>query len=186
MIQPRSLLFGYETNALPHYEVEQDPSEIVSCENVLRRAELRRAQLHDHFVSRFKDEYLNCLRERHAYQVRKHNASEDIIKVGDIVLIHDDDIPRSQWKLGLVTELIRGPDSRVRAVHLRTSGNRKTSRAISKLYPLEINVGSVEDAQSERNESDASCDTEPLRRSKRSTVSETRKKIAQQLGAENV
>ena len=37
-----------------------------------------------------------------------------IIEVNDIVIIHVDKLPRSQWKLGLVTELILGRDTKVR------------------------------------------------------------------------
>ena len=60
------------------------------------------------------------------------------VKVGDIVLIHDD-TPRMQWRLAVVEELIMGLDGFVRAAKIRTSSG-KTNRPIAKLFPLEVNV----------------------------------------------
>jgi hypothetical protein len=97
--------------------------------------------------------------------------------------VYDANVPRSRWKLGLVTQLIRGTDSRARAAYVRTSGNRITSRAISRLYPMEVNAGSF---SSEPHIAPKHGNI-VLRRSQRSTVAETRQKIARQLGAaENV
>ena len=67
-----------------------------------------------------------------------------------IVIIHEDNIPRMKWNLGLITELFRGSDGIVRSAKLRTT-NGETNRHISKLYPLEIgcvdnNVNNLDDS----------------------------------------
>ena len=53
--------------------------------------------------------------------------------------IHDDG-PRLKWHLAVVQELQRGNDNLVRSAIIRTA-NGVTNRPISKLYPLEVNVG---------------------------------------------
>ena len=60
------------------------------------------------------------------------------IKVGDVVVIHDD-TPRLKWQLAVVKDLQRGNDNVVRSATIRTV-NGVTSRPVVKLYPLEINV----------------------------------------------
>lgn len=59
------------------------------------------------------------------------------IRVGDVVLIHDDG-PRIRWKLAVVEHLIHGNDGLCRAATVRTTSG-VTSRPIVKLYPLEVN-----------------------------------------------
>ena len=60
------------------------------------------------------------------------------IKVGDVVVIHDD-TPRLKWQLAVVKDLQRGNDNVVRSATIRTV-NGVTSRPVVKLYPLKINV----------------------------------------------
>ena len=43
------------------------------------------------------------------------------LKVGSIVLIREDNIPRLSWVIGRVVELLLGVDSKVRTVKLQTS-----------------------------------------------------------------
>ena len=84
------------------------------------------------FWKRWKSEYLTSLREFH----RTTGKNTEIIKVGDVVLVHDDS-KRVNWRLAIVESLIRGPDGHVRAANIRTAtGN--TNRPIVKLYPLEV------------------------------------------------
>lgn len=87
------------------------------------------------FWKQWRDEYLTSLREYHS--TRKGIRHSQEIRVGDVVLIHDD-TSRNQWRLGLIIELHRGNDDLIRAVTLRVSNGRKISRPIEKLYPLEL------------------------------------------------
>ena len=59
------------------------------------------------------------------------------MKVGDVVLIHDDN-PRVSWKLALVTSINRGRDGLVRSV------NGTTNRPITRLHPLEVQAKVVQ------------------------------------------
>ena len=56
-----------------------------------------------------------------------------------MVVVHDDNKPRLQWRLVVIKELIRGRDGQVHAVHIRMS-NINTTRPLAKLYPLEYVV----------------------------------------------
>ena len=89
----------------------------------------RQSQLIQHFQSRWKREYLTSLREYH--------RCSEVIKVGDIVIIHDD-APRAGWKLAVVEKLITGSDGVTRAGEIRTARGT-TNRPIVRLIPLEVN-----------------------------------------------
>ncbi|XP_052256360.1 uncharacterized protein LOC127861714 [Dreissena polymorpha] len=84
------------------------------------------------FWKRWRTEYLTALRESH----KLTGTTLQSIAVGDVVQIHDE-CPRSQWKLGIVQELITGRDGLTRAAHVRTTRG-VTTRPIVKLYPLEV------------------------------------------------
>ena len=92
--------------------------------------------LEQHFWSRWKREYLTSLRETHT---TSGGSNKEVIKVGDIILIHDD-CPRLKWRLAVIQELERGNDGFVRSAIICTDKD-VTNRPISKLYPLEVNAG---------------------------------------------
>ncbi len=90
-----------------------------------------------HFWNRWKKEYLLNLREQH----RMTNNPPNNITKGDLVLLHDDNIKRVQWKMGIVEGLITVRDKEVRGVSIRVSNQGKIhllTRPIQKVYPLEI------------------------------------------------
>ena len=60
----------------------------------LSKALKRRSMLFQHFVQQFKSECLASLREHHVYQSKKQGSQEEIIKVGDVVLMHAGNVPR--------------------------------------------------------------------------------------------
>ena len=75
----------------------------------------------NHFWTRWRDEYL----------------LDSSVSVGDMVVIHDESLPRGFWKLGRVEEVISGQDGKIRAVRL-SSGTGTLRRPIQLLYPLEV------------------------------------------------
>ena len=87
--------------------------------------------------------YLTLLREYHCCS---GGNNKEVIKVGDIVIIHED-TPRVGWKLAVVEKLITGSDGMTRAAEIRTAGGR-TNRPIVRLIPLEVNEQSkTQDSQ---------------------------------------
>lgn len=95
----------------------------------------------NHFWKRFRSVYLNQLRETHLY--RKKKTGEKSVVIGDIVIIRDDmPVPRSDWRMGKVEEVIVGPDGYTRGAKLAviSKQGRRTLcfRPIQKLIPFEI------------------------------------------------
>ena len=83
------------------------------------------------FYSRYIREYLPLLQQRPKWQKEQEN-----IRVNDIVLVVDENLPRGQWPLGLVVEVKQGRDDLVRSVMVKVGNNVKT-RPITKLVHLE-------------------------------------------------
>ena len=60
------------------------------------------------------------MRENHRYSSGK---TQDQVSVGDVVIIHDD-LPRGMWRLGVITEKIKGVDNAVRGAIVRIKSGR--------------------------------------------------------------
>lgn len=133
-LTPSHILYGRMLTNLPHELVSQEDIQDPSYGEIsqLNRAATFQSLLLTHFSTRWKHEYLTSLREFH----RTSGNNNQEIKVGDVVLVHDDS-PRISWKMAIVEELIVGRDGLVRAANIRTC-NGKTNRPIVKLYPLEV------------------------------------------------
>ena len=96
---------------------------------------------------RFKREYLCELQEQQMYNFRKYSDVEKLL-LNDMVLIKDDDItPRNKWKKGVIDELIKDSDGKVRGATLRVctkdSKINLIKRDIKRLIPLELHLHEV-------------------------------------------
>ena len=63
------------------------------------------------------------------------------VKQGDVVCVHDDLMPRQNWKVGVIQKLIPGRDGRVQAAFVRlVSGGKcvELHRPVERLYPIEV------------------------------------------------
>lgn len=99
------------------------------------------------FWTRYRNEYFNTLQQRH-----KWNSTLNNLTVGDIVLIHEDNIPTCKWPIGRIINIFPGTDGNVRAAEVRTikedNNSTKTNdnsfqyktftRAITKLCKLPL------------------------------------------------
>ena len=98
---------------------------------------------------------MTSLREFH----RVAGKNSQTIKVGDVVLIHDN-TPRMDWRMAVIEELITGNDRSVRAAKIWTAKGR-TNRPITKLVPLEVSSSDSETLrQPPPTESPSSSNTE--------------------------
>ncbi|XP_055711452.1 uncharacterized protein LOC129806705 [Phlebotomus papatasi] len=98
----------------------------------LRKA-WRRAQYYaDHFWRRWMREYLPELTRR-----TKWYSTTKTIKIGDVVVVCDEQLPRNQWPLGRVEEVFPAPDGKIRSAMVRTRyGLYK--RPVAKLAVLDV------------------------------------------------
>jgi hypothetical protein len=108
------------------------------------RKRWRRVQyMVNEFWIRWRKAYLSQLQTRNKWQRNKRD-----MKAGDVVLIYDETLPRSQWKLGRVAEVYPGSDGKVRKVKvlvgdpgltktgIRTKPSKFLDRPINKLVLL--------------------------------------------------
>ena len=96
----------------------------------------------EQFWIRWKKEYLLELREAHRVNI-SNSPDREWAKVGDIVVIHNDDKRRGFWSTGRIEELLMEKNEKVRAAIVRVYTGQKRSRLLNrpvqKLYPIEIN-----------------------------------------------
>ena len=60
------------------------------------------------------------------------------MQLNDVILVHSDKTPRSMWRMGVVTELIKGKmDNIIRGALKRFSNNTLLKQPVNKLYPIE-------------------------------------------------
>ena len=79
------------------------------------------------FWKRWRTEYLTELRESHRQTCRDY-SSQPVIEVGDVVVVHDEGLPRGFWKLGKIQEMIFGRNGKIRGATVKVaSQNRQLS-----------------------------------------------------------
>jgi hypothetical protein len=79
-------------------------------------------------------QYLPTLQQKNKWQTKRQD-----IKIDDIVIIADDNIPREQWPLGRVIDVVKSRDGHVRSCVVKTSQSQVV-RPITKLCLLECSV----------------------------------------------
>ena len=146
-LTPSHLLVGCRLLSLPdssYYEREMGDETFMTTPEVLSKRMVLLNRLMQKFWQRWKSEYLLELRNSH--KAEKGTPKREMIAEGDVVLVHDDLVKRSFWKIGLVTEVIPGRDDVVRGAVVKVcSGGSCTllRRPIQCLYPLETSCSEL-------------------------------------------
>lgn len=91
------------------------------------------ARLRQNLANRWKNEYLVTLQ-----RVNKHGDAPEL-EIGQLVLVHNDKKPRSQWPLAEIIELCPGVDNILRVVKVRTATS-EFYRPVQRVLPLEMNI----------------------------------------------
>lgn len=104
--------------------------------------------MEDAFWTRWSEEYLTSLMKRTKWTVPESN-----IKINDLVIIKDADMPPGQWKRGRIIEVFPGQDGLIRSVKIRTMES-EYERPITKVVVLPVDTSSLE-CLSQNNEEDA-------------------------------
>ena len=106
ILTPSHLMFGRRLSPFAdHIEFNYSDDETSHSKRFLYL--VRKLQ---HFWKRWRTEYLRELREKH----NAAGAGNCDIHKGDIVLIEDGNVKRSQWKIGRIERLIVGKDGNIR------------------------------------------------------------------------
>ena len=162
-LTPAHLLTGRRILSLPDTAVstgsDGDNNFEVSSEELHARIHNLNSTLTD-FWNRWRQEYLLQLRER--YSSRSNSGVPRAPIQGEIVLVHDENHPRTMWRLGRVKEVITSSDGNVRGASIEVKTNNKLytiRRPISHLYPLEAEPNnSSEDKRPSVNDDDFAND----------------------------
>lgn len=122
-LTPGHFLIGNSLLARPH-----PPSN----EKLLTRYQQMEAMV-QHFWHRFRMDVLSSMQIRNKWQSKQPN-----IKVGDLVIVKEDNIAVNCWPLARVEELHPGSDGLIRVVTVRFSDKSLLKRPIAKLCLLPI------------------------------------------------
>lgn len=114
----------------------------------LSRSARHKQKLRDDLRKRFRLEYLG--------QIKCHfkKKTREFVKIGEVVLIGNDNTKRIEWPIGRVIEVFPGKDRLVRLVRVKTIHN-DFLRPVQRLFPLEFHDGDCQNPSS-----DASSDLE--------------------------
>ena len=141
-LTPSHLLTGHRTLGLPNAPVMVDDNSdedfTVDQRDLHGRVTILKQAIAE-FWDRWHNEYLLQLRERYTHTDTVGVPRPPI--PGEVVLIHEDNQPRTLWRLGRVKDVIEGSDGQIRGAALTVVTNGKQStlrRPISCLYPLEV------------------------------------------------
>ena len=105
-----------------------------------------------HFWARWRKEYICDHLEMHT----SLGHGVDQVQVGDLVMISEDKVKQSEWKMGKVHKIIVCKDGRVRGavLHYIAKGRHELlSRPLCKLYPLEVTSDRVDEERQGSSES---------------------------------
>lgn len=91
-----------------------------------------RQRMLQHFWERWSNEYLTSLQER-----KKWRRDRENVKIGQLVLMRDENLPPTQWKLGRIFEVSPSKDGLVRNVLVKTE-NGAFKRPIQKICILPV------------------------------------------------
>lgn len=113
-------LNDYEALTPNHFMIERaspnNPPGQFEEREVKRRNRWRMAQaLADMLWCRWRKEYLPSLTTQSKWNKEQRNLQE-----GDLILLKNDDAPRSHWPLGRILKTFSGSDSRVRMAEVKT------------------------------------------------------------------
>lgn len=141
VLTPGHFLIGQAPTTLPYPDVRDYPMNRLSRYQFIQK-------LHQSFWEQWSHEYLARLQQRPKW---KHQHAN--LKVGQIVVIKEDDLPPTKWILGRIVKTFPGQDGLVRSALVQCKGDPSTktkpivvSRPIHKLclLPIEDNM-SVEE-----------------------------------------
>ncbi|KAK6021054.1 hypothetical protein OSTOST_13284 [Ostertagia ostertagi] len=87
------------------------------------------------FWQHWHKDYLQNLAERNQKRLPQKQGSKSSPRVGDVVLIKQENISRSSWPLGLIVQINESVDGFTRSVKVKTN-----DRSINQLIPLEVST----------------------------------------------
>ena len=122
-LTPGHFLVGKPLIALPSPDLST-----TNCNRLDRYAKLE--QMRQHFWMRWQHEYITELQHR-----TKWRKPDTVLRIGDMVLIKDNNLPPLKWKIGRIEALHMGNDGVSRVADVKTTSGT-IRRAVNRLCPL--------------------------------------------------
>lgn len=136
-LTPASFLIGRSTMNMPLKP--RCTNQITSDQRVLNQLLKQQNKYLETVWRTWREEYLRSLGT-----VNNKVNHTDCVKVGEIVLVSHQSLPRTIWEIGVIDKLTKGRDERVRTAHVRTAKG-VIPRSVQHLSRLEAD--SLEDYQ---------------------------------------
>lgn len=126
VLTPGHFIMGRAPHTLPYPDLKHIDM------NRLTRYHLHQ-RLYQNFWDQWSQEYLSRLQKRPKWKQPHAN-----LKVGQIVLIKEDNMPPTKWILGRIIETFTGQDGLVRSARLICKGDPPTKRGVKGKAPIII------------------------------------------------
>ena len=138
LLTPSHLISGRRVIFLPYTMEESEVGELTSPDILNKRLQCVNALL-KHYWNRFKREHLLNLRKQHKCN---EGGRERKPEIGEVVIVHDDNVPHQCWKLERIIEVQQSADGVIRRatvkVITKTGKVNKLRRPVQRLFPLEV------------------------------------------------
>lgn len=131
-LTPGHFLYG----EAPRVPMPIDPPELTN--NSIVQLWKDTQQMKEHFWERWLKDYMPTLQKRGKWQ--KDNQD---YKIGQIVIIKDENLAPAHWLLGRIVEIVPSKDNLVRSVKIKTK-NSILSRPVQKICVLPVETSEVE------------------------------------------
>lgn len=134
-LTPAHFLIGRRLRALPNRRVKQSETFNNTRKDQIIRWGYRQ-KIMNQMWKRWRTDYLMNLRSAH--HIDQIIKTDSVFKIGDVVMVHDDKLPRQTWNLGVVTQPQQGRDGRVRSCLVKIANGNVIRRPVQLLYLLEL------------------------------------------------
>ena len=108
VIRPNSMIHGREKTVLEENPEDEDESDWKKRQRYIKRSK--------DLTWRWQREYLTALRGKHSV---KHKSSDITIKVGELVMVKEEDKRRRTWKIGRIDYPFLGKNGVITGIQIK-------------------------------------------------------------------
>ncbi|XP_065204074.1 uncharacterized protein LOC135834164 [Planococcus citri] len=101
----------------------------------------------DAFWSVWRNGYIETLRAGRERLHAGHRSAPEPPKVGDVVIINQEKLPRGQWATGVIVDLNTSEDNQVRSAQVKLNTGNIITRPICLLHPIESEMKKISDIE---------------------------------------
>ena len=140
-ISPNMLIFGTSISGMSYGEAtdlgeSDDPSFNPIQDSTAIKTWKRLSKVISDYKSHFRDEWLQVMRARHAYDAKGDQRNNPEPAIGDLCIIPKELTARALWERAKIIEILPSSDMRIRACKLQTASGHIITRPLSKIYPI--------------------------------------------------